>query len=161
MPSTATWIGLAQVTLGSTSSTVTFSNIPNTYRDLHIIMTASTANGTSSGVGLRLNGDTGSNYHQVGMYTHPSNSGTLSEEAFNVDNFGWGALQPNGINRYDILEYSATDKHKIMWIRRDTPAYVTYANCRWSNNNAVTSITIYTGTPMAIGSTFNLYGVHG
>jgi len=60
---TPTYTPLATVTLGSATSSVTFSSIPATYRDLILIF-----DGTRTGnnnVQYRFNSDTGTNYSTV------------------------------------------------------------------------------------------------
>jgi hypothetical protein len=60
---TSTYTALANLTLGTAASSITFSNIPATYRDL-ILITSARSSTTATGVDaifLRYNSDTGSN----------------------------------------------------------------------------------------------------
>ena len=61
MSKTATYALIERQTLGSATSTVTFSSIPGTYTDLIIISSALSA-GTSETIMMRFNSDSGNNY---------------------------------------------------------------------------------------------------
>jgi hypothetical protein len=160
---TPTYTALATVTLGASASSVTFSSIPATYRDLILITSATiSAAATSSGGFIRFNGDTGSNYTRVMMFAEGSiisNSATQT----NLDMWAESETSP-AIVRFDIMDYSATDKHKTALSRADRGGVRTVASAnRWANTAAITSITISSpdsGSKTYIaGSTFNLYGV--
>jgi len=159
---TPTYTPLANVTLGSATSSVTFGSIPATYRDLICVVVA-TGSTTLQGR-IRLSGDTGSNYNNVRM--SGSGSATSSNELSNQTS-GFlsviaqatttGALQMN----INIMDYSAIDKQKTIISRADQAVNGTeaFAN-RWANTAAVTSVQILTSTGnWAAGSTFALYGV--
>jgi hypothetical protein len=162
---TATYTPLATVTLASSAASVTFSSIPATYRDL-ILVIQSGAVGNDSNVRLRFNGDTGSNYSYVRMYGTGSGSGSSDsttstgfqaarQTANNVGGFGMGVV--------NIMDYSATDKHKTALVRSGLASEITMAHAaRWANTAAVTSITLLgfeLGTNFLAGSRFDLYGV--
>ena len=81
MPATPTYILLNQVTLAATSSSVTFSNIPQTYGDLVLV-----ANYIPSGyTQLRFNNVSSSSYSSVTMYGTGSGSGSNQYTAAQVD----------------------------------------------------------------------------
>jgi hypothetical protein len=155
---TPTYTPLATVTLGSSASSVTFSSIPATYRDLILV-----ASGTATSNGalfLRYNGDTGANYSRVIMVGDGStaSSGSNTSQTF-TGLVLWQTTQGNLL--VNVQDYSATDKHKTGINRGDVAAAETFAGAhRWANNDAVTSITIFHGTAqMAVGTTLDLYGV--
>ena len=117
---TATYIALANLTLTGTDAEVSFASIPATYRDLVVI-----ANWPNSGIPatpfvlLRLNGDSGNNYTWVQMYG--DNGGALSDASSgSVSSIRVGYLQ-NGaaMTRIDVMDYSATDKHKTVLDRSE------------------------------------------
>ena len=161
---TATYNALANVTLGTAASSVTFSTIPATYRDLIVVVQA-TGSTTLQGR-IRVNSDTGSNY----FYVRGSGNGTArSTTAAASQTNGFlsgiaqatttGALQIN----INIMDYSATDKHKTIISRASQAANGAemFAN-RWGNTAAITSVQILTSTGnWAVGSTFALYGIAG
>jgi hypothetical protein len=161
------YIPLATVTLATTSSSVTFSNIPATYRDL--ILVSSVIHTGAGGHQMRVNGDTGSNYPFVQMFgdgsAATSNSGTLSYFT-PFTNSNPGTTSPVlGISQF--LDYSATDKHKTMLLTNSSEGttaspMVTRIAARWANTAAITTIVCFpVSTTIAAGSTFNLYGIVG
>jgi hypothetical protein len=154
---TPTYTPLANITLGSSAASVTFSSITS-YRDYILV-----ANGAGSSGGscyVRLNGDTGSNYPTVTM--RADNNGTITSATYTTGYWYAGGLSNN---RFDVMlqveDASATDKHKTILARTGVGAVQVQASAiRWSNTAAVTSITVVTdaGT-FAAGSTFALYGI--
>jgi hypothetical protein len=158
------YIALANITLSSSAATVTFTNIPNTYRDL-IIIGSGTSTGTALDIGARFNSDSGTNYSQVAMFGLGSTSGSSSQGS--ETGFGLGRFSNSIANfQTSLMDYSATDKHKTCLTRYDDATVVTVARAgRWANTNAITSIQLYNasanGQSFAIGSTFALYGIAG
>jgi hypothetical protein len=161
---TPTYTALATVTLASAASSVVFSNIPATYRDLILVYNGTVAAGATTGI--RFNGDTGSNYNQVQMYGVGSGSGTSTsgsnETALNVGYPGTSRTQII----VQIMDYSATDKHKTTLSRSDNSAVVLAALAgRWASTSAITSITFRNNDGESglynylAGSTFSLYGI--
>jgi hypothetical protein len=162
---TPTYTALATVTLGGTASSVTFSSIPATYRDLILVTSAKNASTTDTdNLNIRFNGDTGSNYSYVQMFGIGSDSGgTGSGTETNLRALLFSGSTKtyfaNGVAQ--IMDYSATDKHKTVISRRDSVDDYTVAVAgRWANTAAITSVVL---TPvsgsLASGSTFNLFGV--
>ena len=160
---TSTYIPLANLTLGSSASSVTFSSIPATYRDLVLVVNATLP---SEGVPrVRLNGDSGTNYSYVTMLG--SSSGAQSFNA-STDTFvrlgqtgtGFSGNQFIGIAQF--MDYSATDKHTTVLIRNgdDSVRAVAATANRWANTAAVNQIEVFaSANTFAAGSTFNLFGI--
>lgn len=159
------YVALANVTLGSSAATVTMSSINQGYKDLVLVINAAPTAQTQ--FRLQFNGDTGNNYFSVNMMGNGSSasSGSGTSDGFTMpyaqslvaDNFFMSVI--------NVMDYSATDKHKTSLIRNnktdtvngfgttDATAY------RWSNTAAITSLLIKTGSgSIAAGSTFALYG---
>jgi hypothetical protein len=158
---TPTYTPLATVTLGSAASSVTFGSIPATYRDL-IIITDTLASSDSLVLGFRFNGDTGSNYSRVWMLGDGANagSGTTTNNFAPLANV-WSS--DRSITRTQIMDYSATDKHKTLLVRWDTNrsgSFVLAQANRWANTAAITSVTVLqdSGT-ISAGSRIDLYGI--
>ena len=150
---TQTYFPLANITLGSSASSVTFSSIPATYRDLVLVSSISvTAGGNAT---ISFNGDTGANYSRVYMLGTGSSaiSGSDTSRQFTQVTTG---LRTSNITQ--IMDYSATDKHKAVLVRDNntTDGVVGYA-FRWANLSAITSITITAS--FASTATFALYGI--
>lgn len=162
MPATPTYILLNQITLAAASSSVTFSNIPQNYGDLVLCINGSLS---SSGVTqLNPNGDS-ANTNRSAVYMSGSviagaSSGTLGAQ--NVRNIG----SLNGTSRFNaeiqLMDYSATDKHKTFLIRYDDSAVATEAMVqRYAVTTALTSLNLTTsGGNFTVGTTFYLYGVY-
>lgn len=163
---TPKYTALATITLGSAAASVTFSNIPGTYRDLRLISLVPSlvgGNPTASGAWLRFNGDSATNYNTVYAYGNGTSGGSGTEPG--VSTLFWGAFPGGGgMATLDILDYSATDKHKSALGRADGNSANAWMHAgRWASTAAITSIFLEspdTGTKtFAAGSTFSLYGV--
>jgi hypothetical protein len=157
---TPTYTALATVTLASAAASVTFSSIPATYRDLILIITAQRT-GSPVNVGMRFNGDSGSNYSSVFMTGTGSSatSGTVSGTNVQLDVYPYPPS--SGFNNYivQIMDYAATDKHKSVLVRVNDAGNATEASAaRWANTAAVNSLAL-TLSNFNTGSTFSLYGV--
>lgn len=156
---TATYRPLATVTLASSASSVTFSNIPSTYRDLILVIQGT--NTSSGNSRLRVNGDSGNNYNQVRMY---GAGGAGSDSASNIDSLDMSSMTTSSGYQavIQLMDYSATDKHKTILSRtQESNISAVLANAgRWANTAAITSITMFTSSgSYATGTTLNLYGI--
>lgn len=156
---TATYDLIASNVLGSTTTTVTFSSIPATYRDL-ILVAEVLGSGGNAGTRIQFNGDTGSNYPQVEM---SGNGTTASSGAPTLAyiNGQTGTTTARGLTILQVMDYSATDKHKTSLSRYGRADSATAAGAsRWANTAAINQITIFAPVnTYAIGSTFYLYGI--
>ena len=163
---TSTYVALATYTIPSatTDSSVTFSSIPASYRDLVIVIEATTS--VDALIQARFNGDTGSNYGYVvmrGTSSTGSSSGTYNV-AYLMDNLS------EATKRFHVLmnvqDYSATDKHKTALVRSGTEQNAdgnssVYASAhRWANTSAITSIELFTSAGgFEAGSTLSVFGI--
>lgn len=154
---TATYIALANTTLTGTATSITFSSIPSTYRDLVLVWS-----GNSNSLGFQFNGDTGSNYPVVQTQTSIANSISSGEASIAPSWVGWSGNNHMFIS--NIMDYSATDKHKTVL----THANINIASgrsavmqtARWANSNAINSIRIFTFSgAMESGVQIALYGI--
>jgi len=154
---TPTYRPLATVTLGSSTSAVTFSSIPGTYRDLILVLDGTASVGINGSV--YFNSDTtAANYPYLRM------TGNGSTASSNSGNNIWFDFQTSkSMAVIQIMDYSATDKHKTSLSRWNNPASVIGATAiRWTNTAAVTSLQVKdtnNSATFASGSTFSLYGV--
>lgn len=158
MPTSA-MTALATITLASAQSTVTFSSITGSYRDLRLIVSA-TNSSASTNLRLQYNGDTATNYSFVVMEGNGSSAISAASGAFAGALVGESYVAES-MQVIDILDYSATDKHKTALARNNRPAGATTAIAnRWANTAAITTILVFPGSStFAAGSTFTLYGV--
>jgi len=154
---TPTYTPLANITLGSAAASVTFSSITS-YRDYILVCNGTSASG--SNWSIRLNADTGSNYSAVYMYGSGSTAGSGTEATTSALGGGVGTSISQSV--FQIMDGSASDKHKTILNRTDKADDATYAWVnRWANTAAVTSIQVRcaNGANFSTGSTFALYGV--
>ena len=162
---TAAMTALANITLGSAQSTVTFSSIPATYRDLRLVGQIKPTS-TGNALKVQFNSDTGTNYSMVSMAGDGSSAVSASSTAndhIRLSNNIGASADLNNIFTLDIMDYSATDKHKSTLTRMNTPSVGTEALAnRWASTSAITSLRIYfdlATNNIAIGTTLTLYGI--
>lgn len=158
-PPVPTYTALATFTATGGETSVTFSSIPASYRDL-IMVVDGTANINTS-LNMRFNSDSGSNYSYVYAYGDGSTN-TLSGAASGTSIVQVFLFSNPTNNIIQIMDYSATDKHKTVLSRWNTPANSLQMSAeRWANTDAINTITLAFGsgrTPNS-GSTFSLYGI--
>lgn len=150
---------LATITLGASQATVTFSSISGAYRDLRLVVVGRTATNL---INIQFNADTGANYYWVNMVGDGTNATSTSAGPQTQIQFPNMDSTVNNL-LVDILDYSATDKHKTALARMNAPTTsgtVALAG-RWASTSAITSLTVsgVGGNVWAIGSTFTLYGI--
>ena len=159
---TPTYVLLNQITLAASASSVTFSNIPQTFGDLVLIMEHTTS--VAANKLVRFNGDGGSNYPWVYMGGNGTSaiSGTNTSTSLLVEALAAGSTTERLLTIVNIMDYSATDKHKTALTRNGRASQGTDAiACRWANTAAITSISIELNNSASFpsASTFSLYGV--
>jgi hypothetical protein len=151
------YVALATVTLGSAASSVTFSSIPATYRDLVFVINAA-ANSQVLGSGLQFNGDTSDSYPYVQMFNTSSNA--------DIDPYTAGGYITNNdrwMTIAQIMDYSATDKHKTVLARHNNVGGLVMANAsRWPSTAAINQMVLISNvSAYQIGTTIALYGIAG
>lgn len=158
---TITYDLIASSTLGPNTTSVTFSSLSSSYRDVVIVFNGGRTN--YSGIyNIRFNGDSGSNYSRVGLTTNGSQNVTGASSGNRLD-FSWGyAVQnPTYLAITQIFDVSSTDKHKTALSRNnDGGTGVDVYAGRWANTSAITSIEIFTNnTDGYTTGTIHLYGI--
>lgn len=158
---TPAYIPIYTTTLASSASSVLMAGIPQDYRDLVLVMEFKGSGGNAYGA-LRFNGDTGSNYSITFAYGDGSSTGQGASTSDKIAVFAATTTSPY-IEQYNIMDYSATDKHKTLLRRGNRADYRTDMLAgRWANTAAITSIEIFALTnSYAAGSTFSLFGILG
>lgn len=156
-----TYTPIATVTLGS-NTTVTFSNIPQTYTDLVLVCEAT---GTTNGaMDVRFNGDTGTNYSRTGLYGDGSSGGSYLNSNLSYGLISAGASTNRDTSVTHFMNYSNTTTHKTYVTRSGgySSGYTGFAGYLWRSTAAITSMS-FTGDPIGsnIGSTsiLTLYGI--
>jgi hypothetical protein len=167
-----TYEPIATNTLGSNSTTFTFSSISQSYTDLRIICNVNGVVGSGDyRVGLRFNSDTGSNYSITNLYgngttaiSDRSTSRTFIDNSISIPADSSGEF---GTANYDIMNYSNSSTYKTLLFRQGTTLTTpvnqgaSAAVGLWRNTAAITSVTItsITANPLAAGSNFTIYGI--
>lgn len=166
-----TYFLIASQTLASTSATVTFSSIPQTYTDL--VLRASVKNngsGQSEAMRIRVNGNSGSVYSTL---LHAHEQGSVSSTSDNlVTDFNDMARQSgNASNAASfasieiIIPSYAVSQHKPMLaissFTGNSGGGNYYSINQVQDNNPITSILLYNSSTdvFSIGSSFFLYGI--
>jgi hypothetical protein len=160
---TNTYTPIASVTLSASASEVVFSGLPQTFRDLIIVARMiPTANNFPF---VRFNADSGANYNRVVMAGQGSGSGTSFATA-NQNALDVGAIVTSASTFiYQIMDYSATDKHKTVLLRMNSADVsanqpVAAGAYRWASNSAINTIQFYPdANAYATGTTFTVFGV--
>jgi hypothetical protein len=160
-PPVSTYVPLATIELTSTDSEIVFSSIPATYRDL-VLVARGTLNTSNTDILISLNGNTtDANYSRVFMFGDGSTtgSGTTNPRLLTAYAF-WGAAS-QAMFVTQIMDYSATDKHKTILTRgsRASTGVDAVAN-RFASTAAITTVALTTvAQSFASGATFSLYGI--
>lgn len=157
------WTPMANITIsGSSTTSVTFSSISGAYRDM--VLVVSGTNSVDANLYFRFNGDSGSNYWNIGMRGNGSSAlqagGGGSSTGFFFNNSARIGTS-EAMFSLNFLDYSVTDKHKSYLVSADRADAATERYFgRWDNTAAITSIvaTVTSGNLVA-GTTFTLYGV--
>jgi hypothetical protein len=161
----ATYEPIATNTLGTATSSVTFSSIPATYTDLKIVCVGAMASSTGYW-SFRLNADSATNYSM----TFLSGNGTAASSSYLTSNnsgyMNFSSTIGTSITMaiLDIFSYAgSTNKTALATFSGDLngSGQVERGVNLWRNTAAVTSATIRTDTAnnFAVGSTFTLYGI--
>jgi hypothetical protein len=168
---TSAFDSLGSVFLSSTTTNVTFSNIPQTYTHLQIrtsVRTSRSDAGTDV-LTMQLNGVTGNSYATHGLvgdgssatsygyanYPHPMYLDGMPSANATANIFGVGII--------DILNYSNTNmKTTVRGIGGtdlNGSGQVRVVSGFWDNTNAVTSILFGSVGSYVANSMFTLYGI--
>jgi hypothetical protein len=163
--------------LTSTTSSVTFSNIPQGYKHLQIrgIAQFNPEDGSTGFDRFRVtvNSDTGANYSQHQLYGTGATATASSSTSQNNMIIGSVSMSPNGANYFapsiiDVLDYASTNKYKTFRIatggeRNSTDGLIYLQSSLWMSTSAITSITIgFDGSRKYTQYTsFALYGIKG
>jgi len=166
---------ISTTVLGSDTNSVTFSGLGTSgaaYKHLQLRVTARSSNGAvGDSLGLRFNGDSGSNYAEHVLYGNGSSvaSGAGSSQTFMsamtiAGNSAGASIFGSGV--IDILDFSQTTKNKTLRSLSGNQAqpFIQLRSGLWMSTSAVTSINLFSAngaTNLLTGSRFSLYGLKG
>lgn len=164
-----TYTAIATNTLSSATATVTFSSIPSTYTDLHLVVVAKNNTASYDNMAMQVgNGsvDTSANY----SLTYLQGNGTSATSGrFTAQNYMLLTYSATGLyttpfmTTIDIQSYANTNVYRTILARNNEPSQGLQAQVAlWRNNSqAIDTIKFYiiSGSSFAAGSTFTLYGI--
>jgi len=156
------YTALANLTLSSTATTITFTSISQSYRDLILVINATSGNASSHQPSVRINGGTNS-YNYVTMFGNGSTTGSASSAGNSQISLtgNQSALRAYGplVIVAQFNDYSATNKFKTSLSRASGVTSQVIATLGSNENTAaISSLTVMNAT-FAAGSTFALYGI--
>jgi len=153
---------LASITLQANTGTVTFSNIPQGYRDL--IMHFSGGSPFDNGGPVRINinsniDDFGAGVSMVGNGSTATSSSLTSSQAREIINSPVLQNDLNGTFTCHIIDAGVGSKQKTILTRSGNAGFqVAAIATRWAGQNIVSSVSFEANLTFLAGSTFNLYG---
>jgi hypothetical protein len=164
---------IATTTLTTTASTITFSNIPQTFTHLQLRCIGQLNNADITAT-IRFNNDTSST--NISHYIQGDGSSVVSgvtsgnSDAKFIFRPSYTALGSNifGVAVIDILDYATTVKNKVSRALTGYDAnssgsnggYINFVSNLWVNTAAINRIDILTGNSFVANSQFALYGVN-
>ena len=162
---TNTYVALDKTTVGTATSTITFTGISQAYTDLVIV--ANFDGSASSYTTLTFNGITGSSYSRTRLI---GNGSTVTSDRTNntagIINLTYNTAGTPVTGIYQVFNYANTTTYKTI-ICRDAsqPDNVSahagmFRGSTGSATDAITSITLTKASGnYTVGSTFSLYGI--
>lgn len=161
---TPTYIPLANLTLSGSASSVSFSSISQSYKDLVLVVEASAS--TAADLYMRFNSDT-SVYYQ---WQFMCNSGSMATAGGGAStDYSRSTVQSymttseKTFSLFNISSYSSSSLNKSFTVRSNRAGQGVDAIAGvWTKTTAISSVMVYpnSGTFNA-GSTFALYGIVG
>ena len=156
-----TYEPIATQTLGSSTTTVTFSSITGAYTDLVLVVNNLNTTYPNQDLQIRINSDTGTNYSRTVL----SGNGTSATSGRNTSvSYAYGLLSTNlnwVTNIMQFMNYSNTTTYKTLLYRANSSGeQVTAGVDLWRNTAAINRLDLDNSTgQFATGSTFTLYGI--
>jgi hypothetical protein len=169
-----TYIALATTTVGSGgASTIEFSNIPQTYTDLHLLISIrqSVAGEFNSGSYVRFNNNSSTSYSRKSLYGDGTSPGTGNYSSLTYGWWSWNGnpTAGNTANTFTNAEiyipnYTGSTAKSFMTNQvsenNTTLAIIETNASLWNNTSAITSITIGPESGNFVQySTATLYGI--
>jgi len=175
-PVTNSYESIATTTVGSGgTSTITFSSIPATFKQLQIRALSRTNRAdTVDFMTLRFNSDTGNNYAYHSLYGNGATAG--ANDTGTSTGTPWSGITAGGNASasmfgaavWDVLDYQNSNKYKTTRLLSGTDqngsnGRIYFMSNLWQNTAAITTVAIIPtyGTLFSEYSSFALYGIKG
>lgn len=156
---TSTYTPLANITLGSSAASVTFSSISQSYRDLILVVNGTV--GSAALLQLQFNDDSGANYFYIRALAY--SGGTATSAAGSETSTSYAAVIGTAQSAilFNLMDYSATDKSKTLLARSMSGVSEVWMGAsRWTSSSAITKIRVGLNTStLSAGTTLSLFGV--
>lgn len=156
---TPTYDLIASNVLSSSASSVSFSSLPSSYRDLIIVADIKSPGAFDGATAALITfNSTTTGYSWVRMF---SNSSSAQSDTGTDRIIGYnGYNNQNGLTVVQIQDYSATDKHKTYLARYSAEnVYASAQVGRWANTSAISTIEFSIATNFPAGSSFYVYAI--
>lgn len=156
-------VKIAEIALGSATSSITFSSIPAGFRSLLVTWQTQTDQGSAQDLRLRFNGDTGNNYFVSGYQVTSGGVGSTQSQASvgslyvcsngTLMSSGWALVPGYGSAFMKGVQMEST--------QADSGAIQARYTCGlWTGTAAVTSLTLLAAVGnLNTNSVFALYGL--
>ena len=163
MADTVTYTPIATNTLSSTASSVTFSSIPGTYKDLVLVSFPKRTTQADAAIYAYPNSDTTGNLaSHTGLYGDGTNASSNRRSNSNGVRVGVIGTGEAGTQIAQFMNYANTNVFKTVLSRENRAEEYAFANVSlWRSTTAITSLLIQVSdaSNFASGSTFTLYGI--
>jgi hypothetical protein len=154
-------------TATASGSSVTFSSIPQTYTSLQIRATMRLNDTGLTQVGMRMNGNTGSNYSAHNLWgdgSDPYAGANTSDTRMTFGNIAGGTNQQT-VAIWDVHNYTSTTQNKTVRVLmgydlNDGSGRIWNGSGLFIDTSAVTSITFTLPAGSFVAGSFNLYGIN-
>jgi hypothetical protein len=164
---TATYIPLANITLGASDSLVEFTSLPSGYKHFEIVVDCLGSSATNAFLRMRLNNDTTQNDGYL-MYSNLVTSiisGVTysSENEMNLTNFAPFNSSTRLASRMKIMFSQAVSGNRgVITIAESGNASATELFIGHGENRVITSVQLFPSTnSFGALSTFAIYGIDG
>ena len=163
-----TYDKIATTTLGSASSTITFSSIAASWTDLRLVFVYKDTTNSTQNTYMTFNSDTGTNYSVTEIRGNGSAASSYNLPNYNgalINAFSIGASSTYlELDTVDIFSYcGSTYKSFLISSNLDENGSGVVQNAvgLWRSTSAITSLTLQLGSVAlyAIGTTATLYGI--
>ena len=170
------WVGgplIDSQVLSGAVATITFANIPGTYRSLELhIYARSSASATNDGVDLTFNNDTGNNYDRISATIREADS-FVASETFAAASLFIGSIcgDTSPADAFDLIivtipNYAGAVGEKVLRTKASnkraessTDLFIQHGIGYWRSTAPITEIDLVLAAGnFKIGSSFSLYG---
>jgi hypothetical protein len=164
----ATYTLISSQVLGSSAASVTFSSIPQTYKDLVLkVSSRIDFSDTVFTLAAQFNSDTGANYSS--RYIRGSGTAVISSTGgtgaiyLGLQNANTSTANTFGNLEIYIPNYAGSQQKSVsvnsVEENNTTAAYSAIVAGLWSSTSAITSISLFTSYNLLQYSSFYLYGI--